>query len=138
MAYDNVVYLPNFRQLKPGKKKQILYLSNHGESLDLLQSFHGISVESATSSQSLNVQLFSWKRWDLILIESDLNWTDPKEIVALIHSELQIPVTLINKESDTEESIFRLKDLYEVGLYDCLKSPLCPRELSEVFRALIQ
>lgn len=138
MSYENVVFLPNFRQIKPGKKKQVLYISNHGESLPLLQSFHGISVESVTCSQSLNIQLFSWKRWDLILIDSDLIWSDPKEIVFLIHQQLEIPVTLINKDADTEDSLFKLKGFYEAGLYDCLKSPLCPIELSEVFRALMK
>lgn len=138
MAYDNVVFLSSFRQIKPGKKKQILYLSNHGESLPLLQSFHGISVECATCSQSLNIQLFSWKRWDLILIESDLLWTDTREVIALIHQQLDIPVALINHDHDKDESVFRLKDLYEAGLYDCLKTPLCPIELSEVFRALMK
>lgn len=137
MSYDNVVFLPNFSQIKPGKKKQVLYLSNQAESFALLQSFHGISVESATNTQSLNIQLFSWKRWDLILIESDLVWSNPREIIALIHQELGIPVTLINKESDSDDSIFRLKTLYEAGLYDCLKAPLCPIELSEVFKALM-
>jgi DNA-binding response OmpR family regulator len=138
VSYDNVIFLPEFRQSKWGKKKQILYLSNHGESLELLQSFHGVSVECASSCQSLNVQLFSWKRWDLILIESDLNWADAKETVAFIHHELQVPVTLIDKNTETEESIFRLKAFYEVGIYDCLRTPLCPRELSEVFRALLR
>ncbi|MBM4303197.1 MAG: hypothetical protein FJ112_02600 [Deltaproteobacteria bacterium] len=138
MNYNNVVFLPNFGRAQSGKKKQILYLSNNGESLGLLQSFHGISVECATGSESLNIQLFSWKRWDLILIESDLSWSEPKEIVALIHHEFKIPVTLINKDSDCEDSVFRLKGLYEAGLYDSLKAPLCPRELSEVFRALIK
>ena len=80
----------------------------------------------------------SWKRWDLVLIDSDLEWGDAKEIVAFIHHELQVPVTLINKDSDTEESIFRLKAFYEAGLHDCLRSPLCPIELSEVFRALVR
>lgn len=138
MSYDNVIFLPDFRNSNTRKKKQILYLSNQGESLELLQSFHGISVECATSSQSLNIQLFSWKRWDLILIESDLQWANPHETVAFIHHELQVPVTLIHKESDTEESILRLKAFYEAGLYDCLKTPLCPKELSEVFRTLIR
>ena len=137
MSYDNVVFLPNFRE-KNLKKKQVLYLSNHGDSFSLLRSFHGISVESSTNSQSLNIQLFSWKRWDLILIESDLSWSDPREIVSLIHQELGIPVALINKDNESDESVFRIKGLYEVGLYDCLKTPLCPIELSEVFQALIK
>ena len=55
MAYDNVVFLSSFRQIKPGKKKQILYLSNHGESLPLLQSFHGILVECATDNPTRTV-----------------------------------------------------------------------------------
>jgi len=138
VSYDNVVFLPDFRQAGVAKKKQVLYLSNHGESIELLQSFHGVSVECASSSQALNVQLLSWKRWDLILIESDLQWADPRETVAFINEQLQVPVTLIYKDSETEESLFRLKALYEVGLYDCLKTPLCPRELSEVFRTLVR
>lgn len=137
MSYDNVVFLPDFGKLRSKKKKQVLYLSNHGESLQLLQSFHGLNVECASSIQALNIQLFSWKRWDLILIESDLEWTDPRETVQIIHEELQIPVALINKDLDEEKSLFRLKDFYEAGLFDCLKTPLCPKELAEVFRALI-
>ena len=73
MPYDNVVFLPEFRQATFTKNKQVLYLSNQLESLALLQSFYGISVEGVSSGQSLQVQILSWKRWDLILIESDLN-----------------------------------------------------------------
>lgn len=138
MSYENVVFLSRFGQMSSKKKKQILYLSNQEESLSLLQSFHGIAVESTSSIQALNIQLFSWKRWDLVLIESNIEWTDPKETVALINEKLQIPVTLIDRHSNEEESLFRLKAFYEAGLHDCIKAPLCPKELAEVFKTLIR
>lgn len=137
MNYDNVIFLSNFDPTRMGKKKQVLYLSNHGDSLALLQSFHGIKVECASSTQALNIQLYSWKRWDLIFIESDLKWADPKEIIEIIHQELQIPVTLINNDCHEEDSLSRLKDFYDAGLFDSLRTPLCPKELAEVLRALI-
>ena len=138
MPYDNVVFLPEFRQATFTKNKQVLYLSNQLESLALLQSFYGISVEGVSSGQSLQVQILSWKRWDLILKESDLNWADPRETIQFINQELQIPVTLIHQDAETEEALFRLKSFYDVGLTDCLHRPLCPKELSEVFRALLR
>lgn len=137
MSFNNVVFMTDFGQAKSKKKKKILYISNRGESLPLLQSFHTISVEGVFSMETLNIQLYSWKRWDLVLIESDLDWASPIETVQAIHEQMQIPVTLINKEANDEDSPFKLKDYYDVGLFDCLNSPLCPRELSEVFRALI-
>lgn len=137
MAFDNVIFMPEFGLARSKHKKKILYISNKGESLSLLQSFHGITVESVYSIETLNVQLYSWKRWDLVLIESDLFWANPLETVQVIHEQLQIPVTLINKEEDDEEARFRIKEFYDVGLFDCLRAPLSPSELGEVFRALI-
>ncbi|NBX68613.1 MAG: hypothetical protein EBR01_06595 [Proteobacteria bacterium] len=113
--------MPEFGLARSKHKKKILYISNKGESLNLLMSFHGISVESVHSIETLNVQLYSWKRWDLVLIESDLSWANPLETVQVIHEQLQIPVTRMMKRP-----AFELKNFMMLVFLIALEPPCLP------------
>lgn len=114
----------------------ILYLSRDGASLELLSLFGFLDIEDIRSQMGLRHALLT-KQPDLILMESDLGWADPVEVIRHVSAQLSAPVVLIRNCELSSDGPF-LKKAFAAGLHDTLLAPLCPDELGEALGVLLK
>ena len=133
---SNVVELMAFRDRRPSPGAHtVYYLNEAGRWLETLDSFAFLYVEDIGNMEVLKARLLS-RTPDLIVLESELKWTDPVSTINLLSSLVEAPIVLIT--DCNAESSNLIKAAYAAGVHDTLYAPLREDELGETLEVLLK
>ena len=139
-ASDNVIDL-NAHRWRRGRLQNpahtVYYLHEDGEWQGLLSSFPSLSVENIESEETLRSRLVHCPP-ELILIDSQLRWTDLVRLTAYLHDLVQVPIVMICGAPPSSKTSRLLKQAYAVGLHDAVFAPLQRDELFESLEVLLK
>ncbi len=114
----------------------VFYISRDGAWLEMLEPYGFLEIEDIRSRLGFRHALLT-KQPDLILMESELGWAEPVELIEEISGLLNSPIILIRLGDPATDGLM-LKRAFAAGLHDTLRAPLCPDELSEALSVLLK
>lgn len=115
----------------------VFYLHENGDWQQLLNSFPSLQVESIESEESLRSRLVK-SAPELILIDSQLRWTDLVALTGFLHDLVQVPIVLLCGAKPNSKTSRLLKQAYAVGLHDAVFAPLQRDDLFESLEVLLK
>ncbi|NBX93585.1 MAG: hypothetical protein EB078_02145 [Proteobacteria bacterium] len=128
----------NVLPLFPKKAPHLFYLCNEESPeekwLDFIPEH---PVCSLSSEEQLRNALMA-TRPQLLLMRSDLNWTEPLPLIRELSNRYQCPIVLVlnKKKSKAHESLIRLA--YQAGIFDLLFLPLGRDNVRETLEVLLR
>ncbi len=110
--------------------KQILILENNQKNFDLLEGlFKNEDFVCQAVLEKATLATLKIDSFDLVLVNSHVNYIDSKELISLIHekSPIKVPILYIDNEKDHNKKM--LKECFDYGVCEYLKKPFDKHEI---------
>ncbi|MBI4404041.1 MAG: hypothetical protein HY537_07765 [Deltaproteobacteria bacterium] len=115
----------------------VFYVTEEGQWLTLLLFSPFLRVRDLRSQEELRNFLLI-ERPDLIIVESNISWGEPIEIIREFHEKLAVPIVLVCDNTRSAKDKTLIKKAYSAGVHDVLFAPLRRDEIVEAIDVLLK
>lgn len=135
---ENVIDLSAVRKLRQLKTAHNVFYINESQTwLPDLEKITYINTIALHNDRSLDAALLT-SAPDVILVESELSWSDPISLIENLAQLYSAPIVLLYTPESTRYNPDLLKDAYRKGVSDTLLAPLETHDLYQTLKVLLQ
>lgn len=114
-----------------------LYIGDVTASADFSGFSKGHPFYSVFSEEDL-LKAMSLSRPAFVLIQADLTWSDPLQLISQLNQHTNSPILLLLKKQNSKKQEAFIRRAYQAGILDILYLPLQDSEVEEVLDLILR